>query len=98
MIAPPSKGSKLQAALQEATLSHQAGRLLEEEKACRRILRDRPSHPETNFTLGIVLKDQGKLVEAEAAFRRAVAVAPDSVAGHNNLGNILFTQGKLDEA
>src|ERR1700720_2971413 len=74
------------------------GRFAEAEKACRRILRDRPSHPETNFILGIVLKSQNKVPEAEAAFRRAVLGAPDVAAGHNNLGSILFSQGKLEEA
>jgi Flp pilus assembly protein TadD len=95
MNAPSSKASKLQALLQEATLHHQAGRFAEAEKACRRILRDRPSHPETNFILGIVLKSQGKVPEAEAAFRRAVLGAPDVAAGHNNLGSILFLKASL---
>jgi hypothetical protein len=61
-------------------------------------LRERPSHAEANFILGIILKGQGRVADAEAAFRRVAAVAPGSVAGYNNLGNTLFEQGKLDEA
>lgn len=98
MSGPLSKAAKLQVALQEATIHLQAGRLPEAEKVCRRVLRDRPSHPEANFTLGIVLKSQGKLADAEAAFRRSVVGAPESAAGHNNLGSILFAQSKLEEA
>jgi Tfp pilus assembly protein PilF len=92
------KAAKLEAALQEAMLHHQAGRLSEAERLYRRILRDRPSHPGTNTALGMALKDQGKLDEAAAAFQRVVAVAPDYAAGHNNFGNILYQQGKLKEA
>ena len=98
MIVSSAKASKLQVALQEVNLHRQAGRLSEAEKACRRILRERPSHPETNFSLGAVLFAQGKIDEAEASFRRVIHVEPNSVAGHNNLGNALFAQGKLDEA
>ena len=98
MSAISPKASKLEAALQEAILHHQAGRLSEAERLYRRILRTRPSHPGTNSALGIALKDQGKLDEAAAAFQRVVAVAPDYAPGHNNLGNILFEQGKLKEA
>ena len=90
--------SKLDAALQQAILHHQAGRLDEAERAYRRILKERPSHPATNNALGIALKDQGKLDEAAALFRRVVAVAPDNAPAHSNLGNILFSQGKLTEA
>jgi Tfp pilus assembly protein PilF len=92
------KAAKLEAALQEAILHHQAGRLSEAERLYRRILRDRPSHLGANTALGMALKDQGKLDEAAAAFQRVVAVAPDHAAGHNNFGNILWQQGKLKEA
>ena len=98
MSATPSKASKQQALLQEASQLHQAGRLPEAEQMCRRVLRDRPSHAEANFILGIILESQGRMADAEAAFRRVVVVAPDSVPGQNNLGNILVAQGKLDEA
>jgi TPR repeat/Tetratricopeptide repeat len=98
-VAPTSlKASKLQVALQNAARLHQAGRSSEAEEACRKILRERPSHAETNFLLGVILKGQSRVADAEAAFRRAAAVAPESVAAHNNLGNALFEQGKLDEA
>jgi Tfp pilus assembly protein PilF len=92
---PPSK---LDAALQEAIVHHQAGRLAEAEKLYRRILRTRPSHPGANSALGMALKDQGKLDEAATAFQRVVAMTPDNAAAHSNLGNVLFSQGKLAEA
>jgi Tfp pilus assembly protein PilF len=95
-IAP--QASKLDVALQEAVLQHQAGRVSEAEKLYRRILRERPSHPGANNALGIALKDQGKLDEAATVFRRAASMAPDFAAAHSNLGNILYEQGKLAEA
>src|ERR1700748_3195919 len=98
MGVPPSKIAKFQASLQEAARHQQAGQLVEAERVLRRVLRERPSHAEANFMLGIVLKDQGKEPEAEAAFRRVTAVAPDAVGGHNNLGGICYKQGKLAEA
>jgi hypothetical protein len=98
MMAPPSKVAKLQAALNEANLHYQGGRLAEAEKVCRRALRDQPSNPDINGALAIILKDQGKTAEAEAAFRRVAAVSPNSPGAHNNLGNILFAQDKLAEA
>jgi Tfp pilus assembly protein PilF len=98
MSVAAAKVAKLQAALQDATQLARAGKLSEAERACRRILRERPSHAETNFLLGIILKEQGKEAEAEAVFRRVVAVAPDAFGGHVNLGGTLYKQGKLDEA
>ncbi len=92
------EATKLDAALQEAIVHHQAGRVSEAERLYRRILRVRPSHSGTNNALGIALKDQGRLDEAAAVFRRVVAVAPDNAPAHSNLGNILFSQGKLEEA
>jgi len=90
--------SELQAALRAVAGHHQAGRLRDAEDGCRRILQDSPRHPETNFFLGLVLKDQGKLAEAETVFRLAVTEAPNAWGGHLNLGTVLFSQGKLDEA
>ena len=77
------KAAKLEAALREAMLHHQAGRLSEAKRLYRRILRDRPSHPGTNTALGIALKDQDKLDEAAAAFQRVVAVAPDQARAYS---------------
>jgi hypothetical protein len=98
MSTPATKVPKLQSLLQQATRFHQTGQSAEAERICRRILRERPSHTEANFFLGIILKDQGKEADAEAAFRRVAAMAPEAVGGHINLGGILYKQGKLDEA
>ena len=54
---PPPSAAKVQAALHEATIHYQAGRLAEAEKICRRILLEYPTNPETNMSLAIVLKD-----------------------------------------
>jgi Tfp pilus assembly protein PilF len=94
----PSNASTLQTALQEATQYLQARRLTDAERVCRSTLQNWPGHGETNFILGLVLKDQGKLPEAEAAFRQAVTSVPDAFGGHLNLGTILYAQGKLEEA
>ena len=95
---PPPSAAKVQAALHEATIHYQAGRLAEAEKICRRILLEYPTNPETNMSLAIVLKDQGKLADAELSFRRVVELVPNAAAAHNDLGNILFAQDKLADA
>jgi hypothetical protein len=98
MMAIPPQASELEAALQQAVLHHQAGRLSEAERLYRGILQVRPDDPGTNNALGIALKQQGKSDEAAAVFQRTVTVAPDYAPGHSNLGNILFEQGKLEAA
>ena len=98
MIAPAPQAAELLATFQQATVHQQAGRLPEAEQLFRRILRERPDHPDTNNALAIVLKDQGKTAEATAAFRRVVDIAPNAPAAHNNLGTILFAQDLLEQA
>jgi tetratricopeptide (TPR) repeat protein len=90
--------SKEQALLEEVLRQQQVGNLPEAERACRRILRLRPSHPKANYFLGLILTDQGRLAEAEAALRRSVATAPNSLDGQIGLGWVLLNQEKLDEA
>lgn len=98
MQAPPPNATNIQAALHEATIHYQAGRLPDAERICREILREFPDSPETNMSLAIALKDQGKLADAETSFRKVVALVPNAAATHNNLGNILFAQDKYEEA
>ena len=98
MHAHSPNAAKIQAALQEATVHYQAGRLAVAENLCRQILRDHPDNVDTNMSLAIVLKDQGKLADAETSFRKVVELVPTVAATHNNLGNILFAQDKLEEA
>lgn len=93
-----SKADKQNAELEKVIRHQQAGQLPEAERACRRILRERPSHPKANLFLGLILNEQGKLAEAEAAFRRVVAVAPELVDGHTWLGTALYNQDKLQDA
>jgi tetratricopeptide (TPR) repeat protein len=98
MSAIPPQASELEAALRQAVMHHQAGRLPQAEDIYRRILQVQPDHPGTSNNLGIALRDQGKIDEALAVFRRVIAVAPDYAPAHSNLGNVLFAQGKLAEA
>ena len=98
MSAIPPQASELEAALRQAVMHHQAGRLPQAEDIYRRILQVQPDHPGTSNNLGIALRDQGKIDEALAVFRRVIAVAPDYAPAHSNLGNVLFARGKLAEA
>ena len=98
MIAPPPNVTGPQAALREATVHYQAGRLAKAEKICRRILREHPNDPQTIMSLAIVLKDQGKLADAEVWFRRLAELAPNVAGIHSDLGNILVAQDKLADA
>ncbi len=88
----------LEAALQQASVHHRAGRFSEAERLYRSILQARPDHPGVSNNLGLVLKDQGKLVEAAATFQRVLVVKPDDAMAQCNLGNVLRLQGKLEQA
>src|SRR4029077_7561800 len=81
--APPP--AALEAALQQASVHHRAGRFSEAERLYRSILQARPDHPGVSNNLGLALKDQGKLDEAAATFQRVIAVKPDDAMAHCNL-------------
>jgi hypothetical protein len=95
-IAP--QPAALEAALQQASVHHRAGRLAEAEQLYRGILQARPDHPGISNNLGLLLKDQGRLEEAAATFRRVLAIKPDDALAHCNLGNVLRLQGRPDQA
>jgi Tfp pilus assembly protein PilF len=98
MTATAPQRAALEAALQQASVHHRAGRLSEAERLYRSILQTLPDHPGVSNNLGLALKDQGRLEEAAATFRRVVAVRPDDALAHCNLGNVLRLQGRPQEA
>ena len=51
---------KLDDALRQAIVHHQAGRLAEAEQLYRRVLQERPQHPEANYNLGGLAMQLGK--------------------------------------
>jgi Flp pilus assembly protein TadD len=85
-------------AIQIARQHHQSGRLAEAEKIYRRILRDRPDHPDALCLLGTVTAQMGR-PEAGAEFlRRAIELRPNFAAAHSNLGTALATMGRFEGA
>jgi hypothetical protein len=98
MATTTPSAAALEAALQQAMLHQQAGRLSEAERVYRDILRVLPDHPGINNNLGLALKDQGRLDEAAATFQRVLARKPGDALAQCNLGNVLRLQGRLDEA
>ena len=85
-------------ALTLAERNRAAGRLIEAEAQCRRVLAVRPDEPDAIHLLGLIAHQSGKLGEAIGHLRRATALAPDVALFHANLGEMYRLAGRTDEA
>lgn len=80
-------------------LSHlQAGRLIEAETLCRRILEVEPNKPEVLHMLGVIAYQAGMYDVAVDLIRGALEFAPNVAEAHYNLGNAYREQDLLAEA
>src|SRR5208337_194248 len=75
-------------ALALAEQHRMAGRLIDAEAACRRILEAAPNEPNATHLLGLVAHQAGKLGDAIAHLRRATKLAPNVPLYHANLGEM----------
>ncbi|MDR3511696.1 MAG: tetratricopeptide repeat-containing glycosyltransferase family protein [Caulobacteraceae bacterium] len=75
-----------------------AGRFVEAEAVCRRILAGRPGHAETLNNLANILEELDRKAEAEVAYRQAIEARPDFAAAHYNLGLLLQAERRLEAA
>ena len=85
-------------AMQLAVQNHQAGRLAEAEEIYRRVLTQRPNHPEALHLLGVIAHQSGRLDAGIELIQRAIAINPDGAQYYNNLGNVLRDKGLSSEA
>jgi protein O-GlcNAc transferase len=82
----------------EAVLHYQAGRLVEAEKACRRLLERLPNQPDTLGLLAAAVQQQGRLADAETLFARVTVLQPTQARAWNNLANNQAEQSKREAA
>jgi protein O-GlcNAc transferase len=84
--------------LQIATAHHQAGRLLEAEVVCKKILQISPAHPDALNLMGMIAYQIGMYDVAAVFLGSVIEVAPQLADAHNNLGVVLMAQGQVAEA
>jgi protein O-GlcNAc transferase len=83
----------------QVALSHlQAGRLIEAESICKRILEVEPNKPEVLHMLGVIAYQAGMFDVAVDLIRGSLQFAPTVAEAHYNLGNAFREQGLLAEA
>ncbi|MCB1553032.1 MAG: TIGR03032 family protein [Xanthomonadales bacterium] len=83
LVAP---GDPVQDRVAEATRAHADGRLDEAAALYRKVLEERPDHPQAKHQLGVCLVDQEAWREAQAHLRDVVAEQPDNAEAWNSLG------------
>lgn len=81
-----------------AVAQHQAGAIVEAERAYRQLLDIFPSHAEAHSRLGAVLMSQGKSGEAIAHLTRAAALNPALFEAHANLAQAYMWTGQREAA
>lgn len=83
----------------QVALDHlQAGRLIEAESICQRILAVEPNKPEVLHMLGVIAYQAGMYDVSVDLIRGALEVAPNVAEAHYNLGNAFREQDLLDDA
>jgi predicted TPR repeat methyltransferase len=85
-------GGRLGAAIRE----HQAGRIVEAERAYRALLAEHPEDADAAHFLGMLRFQTGEIEEGLALMLRSVEADPANAHAWNNLGN-MYVQMKRDE-
>jgi tetratricopeptide (TPR) repeat protein len=75
-----------------------AGRLIEAEGFCARVLEAQPNQPNALHLLALIAHQAGKLGEAIGQLQRVTKLAPDVPLFHANLGEMCRLAGRIDEA
>ncbi|MGE3911927.1 MAG: tetratricopeptide repeat protein, partial [Chloroflexota bacterium] len=91
-------GIDIGARLAEGLAAHQAGRLLQAERAYRAVLKRAPNQPDALHLLGVLTLQQGRPDEAGRLVERAIQVAPGQPTFWNSLGAARRVSGRLDDA
>ena len=84
--------------LEAALGQHQAGQLVEAERAYRELLAEFPDDPNCAHFLGMLRFQLGEFAEGVALVSRALESDPSNAHAWNNLGNMYFHQERGQEA
>jgi len=74
------------------------GNFIESEKCCRKAVELRPGHVESQYNLGVALRDQGKFEEAVDVFRQVIVIEPGYELAYDSLADALVKINRLDDA
>jgi tetratricopeptide (TPR) repeat protein len=92
------KSPDVAALLADAVASHQAGKLVDAERAYNQILAVDPQHCDCLHLLGVILNQRGKHAQAVAQIDLSLAKNPINAAAWSNRGTALYALKRLDEA
>jgi tetratricopeptide (TPR) repeat protein len=95
---PPATAAGVRTILAEGLRHHQAGRLLQAERAYRRILASDPDHSDSLHLLGVIAHQMERDDVAVGLIGRAIAVNDAAAAFHSNLGTALQDLGRPEAA
>lgn len=84
--------------MQSAIAAHQAGRLLECERLCQRIVQQSPKSVEAMLLSGIVAAKMGRAADAILRLRQVIRWEPNSFPALNWLAMLLRENGSIIEA
>lgn len=70
----------------------------ESEACCRKAVSIRPDHAESQYNLGVALRDQARFSEAIEQFSRAITLEPNYELAYDSLANALVSDNQLKEA
>ena len=81
-----------------AVRHHQAGKLLEAQQLCRKVLATEPRHADSLHLLGVLICQSGRSEFGVDLLRQAIAINGQIPGYHSNLGIALMSLGRPDEA
>jgi protein O-GlcNAc transferase len=77
---------------------HKTGRLVDAERAYRKVLDREPRNPNALFLLGSLVHQTGRSALAIELIQKAIAANPAIAEYHNNLGAIFVSMDRMEEA
>ena len=84
----------MDAAVQDAIVHHQAGRLAEAEAIYRRVLTIEPRHADALHFLGLAAYHAASYEPAIKLIRDSMQIRPGNAVYHSNLGEVLRAAGQ----
>jgi Flp pilus assembly protein TadD len=88
----------IESLIHSAVEAFNAGRFIESQNECRRILEQQPNHADANHLLAVLALRDGRPEEALDLIQRAIRFNLASAEFYNTLGNVMITLDRREEA